>query len=211
MRCNKFELITGADFFTSSGLVCHCRLLIQPIHRPEQTAKLCVVNRESGQPFANWFALPPSGIANRREMITIQPRANITGRRGGKWIVGKEREGAAIVVQEFPDKMQCPWIVSRRGHRSEPDLPIDPRLIRRNERWSPVGTARFGCEFVFLPFSVAIDQSVIGSFENNFVSPLTDAAERSVSIDQIERVERGIHYLPIGNKVEHWRDAQICD
>src|SRR5207253_1316024 len=59
-------------------------LSIQPIHRPEQTAKLCVVNRDSGQPFANWFALPPSRITNRREMITIQPHAHITRRRDGK-------------------------------------------------------------------------------------------------------------------------------
>src|SRR6266487_371393 len=104
MRCNKFELITGADFFTSSGLVCHCRFLIQPIHRPEQTAKLCVVNRESGQPFTDWFAFPPCSVAQRRELVTIKSRANITGRRVGEWIVGEQRERVAIVVQKFPDE-----------------------------------------------------------------------------------------------------------
>src|SRR5437773_4263580 len=146
------------------------RPLIKPVHRPEQTAKLCVVGRKRGQPFAHSLALPPSRIANRREMISIQPRANITGRRGGKWIIGKERERVAIVVQEFPDKMQCPWIVSRRGHRSEPDLPIDPRLIRRNKRRPPVRIAGFGLKFVFLPPCVPSDKSVSRSFENNFVA-----------------------------------------
>ena len=110
-------------------------------------------------------------------------------RRVGKWIAGKERERAAIVVQKFPDEMQCPWVFGGGRHGREPDLPIDSRLIRRNKRRSPVGIARFGFEFVFLPFSVATDQSISRSLENNFVALFTNAAERSVSVDQIEGIE----------------------
>src|SRR5438874_8089677 len=126
-------------------------------------------------------------------MITIQPRADVTRRRGGKRIVGQERERAAIVVQKFPDEMQRPWVFGGGRHGREPDLPIDSRLIRRNKRRSPVEIARFGFEFVFLPFSVAIDQSISGSLENNFLKLFTIASERSVCFYLIERIVCGIH------------------
>src|SRR5207248_6200182 len=60
-RCKKFALITGTDFFTSTDPVRHCRLLIQPIHRPEQTAKLGVVRRErAGMPVCFTSTKTPS-------------------------------------------------------------------------------------------------------------------------------------------------------
>src|SRR5262249_21981387 len=50
---------------------------IQPIHRFEQATEFRVLRRESRQPFADWFAFPPSFFAQRRESITIESRSDV--------------------------------------------------------------------------------------------------------------------------------------
>src|ERR1051326_8802872 len=95
--------------------------------------------------------MPPHFVAGRSEMISIQPRADVTRRFVRKRIVIDERERAGIVMQKFPDEMERPRILTWRSHGSEPNLPVNPRLIRRNEWRSPVRVARFCFEFVLLP------------------------------------------------------------
>ena len=130
-------------------------------------------------------------------------------RRVAERIVGQEREFAAIVVQKFPDQMQRPRIFGGRGHRCEPDLPVDARLIWRDDRRVPPWIARFRFEFVFLPFGVAGDECIVCSLENDFGTFPAHASERAVSVDKIKRIERRVHQLARGNQVGYRRDAQI--
>src|SRR5207248_10373700 len=74
------------------------RSLIEPVHRGEDTTEFSILDRQSGQPFADRFAFPPRSIANLRESITVKPRADVMGRRVGTRIIGEERERAPIVV-----------------------------------------------------------------------------------------------------------------
>src|SRR5437763_4101373 len=90
------------------------------------------------------------------------------GRLVGKRVVGKERERATIVVQKFPDEVQRPGIFGGRRYGGEPDLPIDPALVRSDDRGTPVGIARFGFEFILFPLRVAGAQRVSGSLKNKF-------------------------------------------
>src|SRR6266571_4906655 len=69
--------------------------------------------------------------------------------------------------------MQRPRILSGRRHRCEPDLPIDTRLIRRDERRSAVGIAGLGFELVLLPFRIAAD------YEKDLESDKKDARDMS--------------------------------
>src|SRR5947207_15506609 len=103
---------------------------VQLIHGVQQTLELRVVYVQRRQPFADSFALPPRSVANWRKLISIQPGPNIMRWRIRKGIVRQKRERAAIVMQKFPYKMQGPGIVGGRGHCSEPDLPVNPRLVR---------------------------------------------------------------------------------
>src|SRR6266404_6484687 len=184
-------------------------LLIEPVHRAEQAAELGVVRGQSGQPFADWFAFPPGAVADRCKLVTIESRADIMRRRVRKWIAGEKRERAAIVVQKFPNEMQRPRIFRRRRHGGEPDLPIDPALVRCDDSGTPVRIARFGFEFVFQPFCIAGDERVLRSFENDFVAFAADGSKRTVSVYEIERIIGVIHQLPAGNEIEHRRDAQV--
>jgi len=72
--------------------------------------------------------------------------------------------------------MKSPRIFDRGLHRCEPDLPVNPRLIRRDE-WRPaLRIARLGFEFVWFPFRIARNQLVVCSFENNLVAFASDTA-----------------------------------
>src|SRR5439155_14206669 len=112
---------------------------------------------------------PACFVAERRELVTIKSCADIVRRRIGKRIVREERERAAIVVPKFPDEVQRPRILCRRRHGRDPDLPVDARLVRRDERRASVGIGGFSCEFVFFPSSIASDGGGICYLKNNFV------------------------------------------
>src|SRR5262249_832664 len=113
-----------------------------------------------------------------------------------------------IAVQKFPDKVKRPRILGRRGHRCEPDLPVDPRLIRRDKWRTTIRIARLSFEFVLLPLRVAGDQRVLCSLENNFVALAAPGAERAVGVNKIKRVERVVHHLPPGDEIENRRYAE---
>ena len=98
-----------------------------------------------------------------------------------------------IVMQKFPNKMQCPGVFARRSHGSKPDLPVNPRLIRCDERRPPVWITRLGFEFVFLPLRVASNDWIFGAFKNDFVAFPPDRTERAICIYKIERVVGIIH------------------
>ena len=88
-------------------------MLVQPPHHSEKALKLGIIERKSGQPLTDRFALPPGWITRRRKLIAIKPRANEMRRCVRKWIVREERECPRIVVQKFPNKMQRPGIFRR--------------------------------------------------------------------------------------------------
>ena len=148
-----------------------------------------VIGRESGKPFTNWLAFPPDWVTGRREMIAIEFRANVVRRSKGKWIAAQERKRSRIVVQQFPDEMERPWVFRGRTHGGEPNLPIDARLIRGNERRPQIRITRFGFEFVFFPFGIAGNNGIVGSFENNLVAFLPDGAECAVSVNEAKPIE----------------------
>src|SRR5438270_13186245 len=108
------------------------------------------------------------------------------GRCIWKWIAGQQRQCPGIVVQEFPDKMKGPGIFRRRGHGGEPDLPVDPRLVGRDERRMTVWIAWFCRELVLLPLGVTRDQQIVCSFENDFVAFAPNRTEGTVGIYKVE-------------------------
>src|SRR4030095_16329223 len=99
-------------------------------------------------------------------------------------------------MQKFPNKMQRPRIFVGRSHGGEPDLPVNPRLIRRNE-WGPPGwIAGLGFELVFLPLGVTRDDRIFGPLKDDFVAFPADRSKRSVRVYKIKRVVGIIHQLP---------------
>lgn len=68
-------------------------------------------------------------------------------------------------------------------------MPIDPRLIRGDEGRPQIRITWFGFEFVFLPFGVAGNNRVVGSFENDLVAFLADGAECAVGVNEAKPIE----------------------
>src|SRR2546423_1388554 len=69
-------------------------------------------------------------------------------------------------------------------HGGEPNLPIDARLIRGDERRPQIRITRFGFELVFLPPGVAVNDRIVSSFKNDLVALLTDGAECAVGVNE---------------------------
>ena len=110
-------------------------------------------------------------------------------------------------MQQFPDEMERPWVFRGRTHGGEPNLPIDARLIRGNERRPQIRITRFGFELVFLPFGIAGNNGVVGSFENDLVAFLADGAECAVGVNETKPIEGRVHHLSFGDEIGHGRDT----
>src|ERR1051326_2182564 len=107
------------------------------------------------------------------------PEARRVGRERSS---GSSRKRLRIVMEQFPDEVQRPWIIQWPGHGGEPNLPVNPRLVRRDKDRAALRIAGFGLELVFLPLGPAGDKSFVSAFENNLVAHLADTAERAVRV-----------------------------
>ena len=113
----------------------------------------------------------------------------------GERIVGQQTKRAGVVLQKFPDEVNSPGIRLRHGHRRKPDLPVEPMVIWADNTGPAHRVARLALEFVFLPLRSLADDRVLGAFKNDFMAFAADAPERAVGVDQVQRVERGVHDL----------------
>src|SRR5206468_8025953 len=80
----------------------------QPAVGNQELAEAGIVLGEGREPGSEQGAFPPGagGIARRGELVAIELGADVAGRLGGEGIVGEQREGAGIVVEEFPDEVE---------------------------------------------------------------------------------------------------------
>ncbi len=115
------------------------------------------------------------------------------------------------LCNSFQTKCSVHGYSAGERHGGEPNLPIDARLIRGNERRPQIRITRFGFEFVFLPFGIAGNNRVVGSFENDLVAFLADGAECAVGVNETKPIEGRVHHLPFRNEIGDGRDAQIRD
>jgi len=65
------------------------------------------------------------------------------GGASGNGLLARSDSGPGIVVQEFPNKMERPGIFRCEAMAANQICQIDPRLIGRDERRTPVWIARF--------------------------------------------------------------------
>src|SRR2546423_14615251 len=121
-------------------------------------------------------------------------------RRIRKRIVRQKGQPPTVIVQEFPNKMQRPWIFRRRGHRGEPDLPVDSLLIGSNDRRPAIGIAGLGFEFVFLPLGLGGNVFIDCSFKKYFVALAADGSRSYVGGYPIEWSELVNSPLSAGNE-----------
>ena len=109
-------------------------------------------------------------LAGRRELVLVKPRADVMRRRIRERVVRQQRERAGVVVEELPDEMERPWVFLRAGHGGEPDLPVEPAIVGRDDRRAAHRVARFVGEFVFLPLRVGGDEIVLRALEDDLAA-----------------------------------------
>src|SRR5262249_53742826 len=97
------------------------------------------------------------------------------------------------------------------GHRREPDQPVQPKMVRAQEAWPPVGIPWLAFELIRPPLSILGWRVGQRAFENDFVSDPADTAERSVRIHQLERLKGSVHPLPTRKQICNRLNAQGTD
>src|SRR5207244_12408132 len=90
----------------------------------------------------------------------------------------------------------------------EPDLPINARLIWREE-WRPaVRITGLGFKLVLFPFRIASNHCVICSLKDNFVAFAPYCPECAVSVDEVKQIIQVIHQLAAGGAIDDRRCAE---
>ncbi len=87
-------------------------------------------------------------------------------------------------------------------------MPVQTRLVRRDEWQSPVDVGWLGNELILFPLCVVGDHLVTGAGDDQFVSFLADITKRAIGIYQVQAVVGSVHDLVLGDKVHDYRDAQ---
>src|SRR5581483_1053568 len=100
-----------------------------------------------------------------RETILVKHGSKIARRSGGKRITARELGNLGRTFQYPPHQVQNPWIALIGTERSEPHLPIQPRLVGCDPGRTPSWVSWLVLEFVWKPGS-----PIIGAFQNDFCS-----------------------------------------
>src|SRR5690242_9395194 len=113
------------------------------------------MQRNDGHVKAEKVPLPPGpGFFARGRVckpILVVNGADIERRRIGKRIRAQEMEHLGRTLQQANAQIEKPWILLIGTESSEPHLPIQARLMRRNESRAAHWVAGFESEFVSDP------------------------------------------------------------
>src|SRR5262245_36576779 len=107
--------------------------------------------------------------------------------------------------------MDEPGVAAGCRHRCEPDLPVDPVVVGRDDREPAVGVRGLRLELIGAPAGLGSDRFVVRPLEDDLVPLPADAPERAVGVYEIEGVERRVHRLAGGEEVPDGPVAQDDD
>src|SRR4051812_46187066 len=146
------------------------------------------------------LAVPPpaagAALVGRREPVQIELCADPPRRPIRKWIGLEETENAAVSLEQLQQQLREPRIVLRRRHRGEPHQPVDAEVIGCDLPRTPRRIPRLAPELILAPHRRIAHRLIAGAFDRNLVPLPSDAAERAVGVDDLQRVERRVHHLP---------------
>jgi len=162
-----------------------------------------VVERQRGKVGADVLAFPPAVFERIGEVILVEQGTNIVRRGIGEGVRGQQAEHGFVVLQQLGDEVHNPRVILVGAHRCEPHLPVEFPVVRRNDARTTLRVAGFALELVR-----ARRLTVVAPFDDDFVTVPAHAAERAVGVDEMERLETGIHHLTRGDEIERRLDAE---
>ena len=107
-------------------------------------------------------------------MVLINDGADVFGRRVGERVVLKQREHFRRALQQAHAEIDEPRVFAISAQGREPHLPIQPRLVRRDEARTPLQVPRFVIEFIRQP-----GLTVVAPFDNDLEQDHRPAPEQA--------------------------------
>src|SRR5206468_12946033 len=126
-------------------------------------------------------------------------------------IVTEKATRAGVVVEELPNQVHRPGLALRDRHGREPDLPVDTRLVGRDDAGPARRIAGLAEEFVGLPARRLGYDLVARSFEDDLAALPSDGTEGAVGVDEVQRGEGRVHDLARRDEVHDRIDAEQRD
>ena len=139
-------------------------------------------------------------------MVDIMHDADVARCMIRERVAREKAERRRVVMQKFPRKVQRPRVVGPIGHRGEPDLPVEVRLVRRDELRRALHVPRLRDVRVILPIG-GRGIVAVGALENDDVALASDRAECAVGVDEMQWVVGCVHRLVGRKQVQHGHDA----
>src|ERR1039458_8070093 len=153
---------------------------------------------------------PGAGLAARGEIgkaVVVNHRANIARRGIGEWIAFDQPQHWARALQEAYAEVHHPGILPIGAQRGEPHLPIQSRLMRRNEPGPARDVARLVFELVLPP-----GDAILAALNDNLRARGGHYREQAVAVEAPERfqppVNRDQWPRPRDVQAEHHRELQ---
>ena len=168
-----------------------------------------VFERQRWQVVRDFFTLPPGAVgAGFGEVVEVEIGADEFGPGVGERVVGEEAEGVRVVGEKLTHQIEDPRVVAVVGHGCEPHLPVEFPVPGGDEGRAATRVAGFALEFVGAPGGVVARDSGVGAFEDDFVAVAGDAAEGAVGVDEMQRLEAGVHGLFTGEEIDGGTNTQ---
>ena len=122
-----------------------------------------------------------------REVILVQHCSDVAGRFLRKRISVKQREDIWRTFKEADEEIEEPFVLPIGTERGKPHLPIEPRLMRRDETWAIVNIAGLPAEGIGPP-----DLSFVAAFDDDLIPFRGHHAKKPVGIETAERPEKAL-------------------
>src|SRR5438876_601421 len=138
------------------------------------------------------LALPPGAGRVPRggvgEPVAVDRDPHETGRRRRERVASEERRHGLRGRQEAREQRVEVARAGPRAEEQEPELEVDPRLVRSDEGRGPLGVARLVAELVGQP-----GRAVRGALDHGLAAHESHVREEMVGVDGAEGRERAAH------------------
>src|SRR5438552_1170786 len=101
---------------------------------------------------------------------------------------------AAGAFEEPLQERREPALGIEGRQRNEPHQPIEAEVVRRNLAAESGWVARLRSEAVLAP-AMLVTRIAAGALDHDLIARAPDGAEGAVGIDEVKRIERGVHRL----------------
>src|SRR6478752_7642124 len=100
----------------------------------------------------------------------------------GERIFGEQAKHRRVGAEQLVRQRQKPTALMVWRQRHEPQLPVEPQMVRRDPTGPTLEWTRLARQFVLSPLGLLVDRRGAGALDDELVALTAHAAEGAVSV-----------------------------